>query len=170
MLKDYFGHGINVGGWLSQYDCLSVPPQNDEELTRHLETYITEDNIRQIASWKMDHIRLPLDYKIIEDQCGGHDILNRAFVYLDRCAGWCEKYGLNLLIDLHNAQGNIYGAMDKPMPLLTDVKLAQRFTDIWKAIAEHFKGKNEPIIMFELLNEVSDGSGYLWNTLAAKTV
>jgi aryl-phospho-beta-D-glucosidase BglC (GH1 family) len=37
-------------------------------------------------------------------------------------------------------------------------------------IADHFKARKAPVIMFELLNEVSDGSGYLWNRLYKETV
>lgn len=52
--------GINLGGWLSQGSL-------EKE---HLDTFILEDDIKRIASWGADHIRLPLDFEIIETYSG----------------------------------------------------------------------------------------------------
>lgn len=170
MLYDYFGNGINLGGWLSQYECLAKAPKSDEEKSLHFKTYITEKNLEQISSWGIDHVRLPVDHRVLEDCNNPFTIKEEAFFYMDLCAEWCEKYGLNLIIDLHHAQGNIWGMMDKPMPLLIDKDCRDQFISLWSNIATHFKGRKKPIIMFELLNEVSDGSGFLWNKFYKETV
>ena len=54
MLKRFegFTKGINLGGWLSQ--C-------DHTKERH-ETFITEEDIRNISLWGVDHVRVPVDY------------------------------------------------------------------------------------------------------------
>ena len=48
-----FEKGINLGGWLSQWDL------TDRE---HLETFITEQDIQDIRAMGADHVRLPVDY------------------------------------------------------------------------------------------------------------
>ncbi len=54
-----FMHGINLGGWLSQ--C-------SEYTESHYNSFIKEDDIRNIADWGLDHVRLPIDYNVIEDE------------------------------------------------------------------------------------------------------
>ena len=46
-----FEKGINLGGWLSQWDL------TDRE---HLETFITEQDIQDIRAMGADHVRLPV--------------------------------------------------------------------------------------------------------------
>lgn len=170
MICENFRNGINLGGWLSQYDCVVPAPQNTEEMKKHLKSFITEENIAQITSWGMDHVRLPVDYRVLEREKDSLADEETALTYMDRCADWCEKYRLNLIIDLHHAAGNVYGMMEEPMPLLIEEELAQRFIGIWRKLAGHFRDRKAPVVMFELLNEVSDGSGYLWNRLCKETV
>ena len=55
---DGFMRGINLGGWISQ-------GENDPE---YIKNFITEDDIKRIASWKVDHVRLPVDFDIIQDE------------------------------------------------------------------------------------------------------
>lgn len=170
MLYDFFRNGINIGGWLSQWNCLPVAPVNKEDLRKHFQEFIKEENIKQIAGWGMDHVRLPIDYRVLENKVFDHNFDENVFHYIDLCADWCQKYKLNLILDLHDMEGNVYGAMDAPMPLLTEDHLKKRFLHIWAELALHFRGRKEPVIMFELLNEVSDGSGYLWKDLCKQTV
>jgi hypothetical protein len=77
---------------------------------------------------------------------------------------------LNLILDLHDIKGNIGGQMDDPIPLLVDPVVKKRFIEIWDAMAERFKTVHEPIIIFELFNEISDSTGYLWRNLYRETV
>ena len=52
--------GINLGGWMSQCDYSR----------ERLDGFIREDDIEKIASWGMDHIRLPIDYNVIQNDDG----------------------------------------------------------------------------------------------------
>ncbi|HOC34848.1 MAG TPA: glycosyl hydrolase family 5, partial [Ruminococcus flavefaciens] len=44
--------GINLGGWMSQCDYSR----------ERLDNFIKENDIKQIAEWGFDHVRLPIDY------------------------------------------------------------------------------------------------------------
>ena len=57
MLKELgFIKGVNLGGWMSQCDY-------SEE---RLYGFIKESDFRRIAEWGFDHVRLPVDYNVIQ--------------------------------------------------------------------------------------------------------
>ena len=164
-MKKLMGYmaGVNLGGWISQYEGnLKRNPEG------HFDTFITEEDILQIASWGMDHIRLPFDYSLIEydEKTGKYNEFG--FIYLDRCLEWCKKAGLNLIIDLHQAPGFSFGTPDANT-LFDDVALQDRFVDLWCSIAERYKSEGQNL-MFELLNEIVEKTPDRWNALAARTI
>lgn len=170
MIIQKFQKGINIGGWLSQYEFAAKEPLTGENLSGHFDTFISEGDIRRIGEWGFDHIRLPVSGYLLYDR-EKKQIKPEIMAYIDRCVLWCAAYGLNMVLDLHDLWGNVYGAMDTVMPLLEDEKLKDNFYRIWEEFAQHFRGKETGItVMFELLNEVSDASGYLWNRMYKEAV
>lgn len=188
MVYEYFRRGINLGGWLSQYEFIARQPLTDEHLSQHFETFIQEKDLRQIASWGFDHVRLPISgyllYDVEQDRLD-----DRALQYVRRCIDWCRSCQLNIVLDLHDIYGNVYGAMEEPMPLLTEEVLQNRFVRVWELMAREFQNVTDIKVMFELLNEVSDASGaypftdvagrqydlshagdFLWNQLYRKCI
>ncbi len=158
MIEECFQRGINLGGWLSQYEFVAEKPLTEENLRKHLDTFVQEKDIRQISLWQFDHIRLPVSGYLLYD--AERECLNgRVLKYIHKCIAWCAKYRLNMVVDLHDTEGNIYGAMDKPMPLFTDSVLRGRFIRIWELLAREFVNVTGVTLAFELLNEISDASG-----------
>jgi len=150
--------GVNLGGWLSQYKDFDHS---------HFNNFIQEEDIVQIASWGMDHIRLPVDYPVLEKSLPDDRYEVTGFDYLDRCLNWCQKQELDLLIDLHKAPGYAFGQWEKAS-LFSDPKNRQRFLQIWSGLAEHYRGiKN---IGFELLNEIRLPDPIPWNQLIRETI
>lgn len=168
MLYEKFRHGINLGGWLSQYEIITES-KSEEKLSCHFDSFITEENIRQIAEWGFDHIRVPVDGYLFYDR-ELQRLKEAPLHYLDLCVGWCEKYHLNIIIDLHNIWGHIYGAMDQPVPFLTDQQLRDHFLGFWREMTIRYKNELTITVMFELFNEVADATGYLWNSLYKQTI
>ncbi len=169
ILLKHFHNGINLGGWLSQYEYLAAQPLTEQSLDAHFHSFITESDIRQIADWGFDHVRLPVSGYLLFNQ-DTQKLNPIPLQYIDQCVTWCSNYHLNLVLDLHDLWGNVYGAMDVPMPLLTSADLQNNFFMIWTQLTEHFKGINKITLLFELLNEVSDASCYLWNRLYKRTI
>lgn len=170
MIFQTFHNGINLGGWLSQYEFLAGQPLTDMNLKTHFDSFITEKDICQIAAWGFDHVRLPVSGYLLYNQAS-HKLNEQPFAYIKNCIGWCQTHHLNIILDLHDFPGNVYGAMDTPMPLLTEVSLQEYFLTVWSELSKHLKeygnqnSKDGIVIAFELLNEVSDASHYLWNRL-----
>ena len=134
--------GINLGGYLSQ--CVHS--------TEHYDAFIQEEDIRKIASMGFDHVRLAIDYEVLEDEYGR--TREEGFAYVTRVVEWCKRQGLNIVLDLHKAYGyDFNNAGDKKKNILFTNKMVQkRFVKLWIKIAEHYA--NETHVAFELLNEV----------------
>lgn len=181
MIFQTFHNGINLGGWLSQYEFIASQPLTDMNLKTHFDSFITEKDIKQIAAWGFDHVRLPVSGYLLYDQASRR-LNEKPLAYIEKCIGWCAAHHLNMILDLHDFWGNVYGAMDTPMPLLTETTLQEHFLTLWSELSKHLKGYGNPdssnrdnnrdgiVIAFELLNEVSDASHYLWNRLYKSAV
>lgn len=168
MLFEAFKQGINLGGYLSQYELIADAGSKDS-LKEHFETFITREDIGQIAGWGFDHVRIPIDgFLFFDAETKG--LREEPLAYLDRCIGWCAEYGLNAVIDLHNIAGHAYGQMDMPTPLMVEEDLRSDFCRFWGNMAEHFKGYDKAKLLFELFNEIADATGYRWNKLYKRAI
>ncbi len=151
--------GLNIGGYLSQ--CRHEIP--------HYESWITEEDIKKIADWGFDHVRLPVDYEVLQTADGTP--VPRGYGYIERVAEWCKSSGLDMIIDLHKTFGydfNDAGDAERN-GLFASEALQTRFVELWRGIAEHFAHYEH--IAFELLNEVvEDENAEPWNNLIARTV
>ena len=154
-----FQKGVNLGGWLSQFDAYDKA---------HFDSFITEKDIRNIASLGFDHVRVPVDYILLENEDGTEK--EDGFLYLEQCRQWCEAAGLNMLIDLHECYGYSFDPLKKGMDrerFFYDEALQSRFLALWKKIGERFAAWPQQVA-FEPLNEVVLMEvAEAWNKVAA---
>ncbi|MGN1094696.1 MAG: glycoside hydrolase family 5 protein, partial [Candidatus Neoclostridium sp.] len=165
------GHerGMGIGGWLTNYKRFNcIPTDKRLELTvgdyEHFDSYITEKDVRYIASLGFDHVRLGFDQIVVEQEEGV--LRERTVDLIDRFIGWCEKAKLNVVLNLHKAIGN-YCDVDSPVSLFESDRLKERFIGLWLCFARRYKNKSN--VAFELLNEVRGDSGQ-WNELWQRTL
>nr|ACA61162.1 cellodextrinase [uncultured microorganism] len=144
--------GVNLGGWLSQ--CSGE--------TEHLDTFIREEDIARIASWGMDHVRLPVDYDVLARDDG--------FDRVDEAIGWCRKNGLKLVLDLHKTAGFSFDAGENESGFFDSADYQEQFYSLWERLAARFGSLYEDVA-FELLNEVTDYR-YMatWNRIAVECI
>ena len=135
--------GINLGGWFSQCDY-------SEE---RLNDFIREEDFAKIASWGFDHVRLPVDYNIIQDRDG--KILEDGLQLIDRALSFCEKYGLKTVLDLHKTQGFSFDPRYNELGFFASEEYQGLFYTIWECFAERY-GRRPETIMFDLLNEITE--------------
>ena len=156
--------GINLGGWLSQ--CVSY----DEE---HFDGFITEKDIETIASFGLDHVRVPVDYDVFMKETSEMDVVNeKGMSHIDDCIGWCQKAGLNMILDLHKAQGYMFDAVavENADLFFEDEMLQEAFYETWEMFAEKY-GKYKDMLAFELLNEVVNPNYQSkWNEIASNAI
>lgn len=110
--------GVNLGNWLvlekwmnpalfegtTAEDEYWLPRQLSKEVYEarikiHRSEYITERDFVTIRSWGMDAVRIPVPYFIFGDR----EPFIGCIEELDKAMNWAERYGLQILIDLHTA-------------------------------------------------------------------
>ena len=174
--KKFFIQGINLGNWLNpegymfgfkktssarlinQAFCEMVGPDFTSQFWKQFkDNYITRDDIRYIRKTGMNTIRMPFHYKLFTDEdYMGLSANQDGFQRLDSLVSWCRESNIYLILDMHDAPGgqtgdNIDDSYGYPW-LMTSEASQQKFTEIWKRIAEHYQ--NEPVILgYDLLNE-----------------
>lgn len=152
-----FHKGINFGGWLSQRSY-------EKE---YLDSFITEADFERVSKWGIDHIRLPIDYNVVETEDGEYK--ESGFTYIENAILWARKYGLNILLDLHKTAGFVFDTPDY-ISFFFEEELQDRFYRLWEKLAERF-GKYSDTVAFELLNEVTDPKfSDTWNKVARTAI
>lgn len=118
-------HGVNLGGWLVlekwiAQSLFSGTKATDEyslckelgsdeasrRLTKHRETFITEEHIKQIKGLGLSVVRVPIGYWLlgaVEPFVGGAD------KYLDKLFEWALAHELKVILDFHAAPGSQNG-------------------------------------------------------------
>jgi hypothetical protein len=167
--------GVGLGNWLLAEgymwkftDPLSSPRRIEARVEsligpaaaatfwkRFRDTFITEADIARIAELGFDHIRLPINSRIVLDDDGG--FIEEGFDYIDRAVDWCERHGLWILLDLHGAPGGQTGTNiddspnDKP-----ELFMEQRYRDqtvaLWTELARRYRDRTA-VMGYDLLNE-----------------
>ncbi|MBQ8781780.1 MAG: cellulase family glycosylhydrolase [Oscillospiraceae bacterium] len=153
-----FKKGVNLGGWLSQ--CCHTK--------EHYDSFITEDDVKKIASWGVDHVRLPIDYNLLEKEDGTPE--DSGFAYIDSAVEWCRSAGLHIVLDLHKTAGFSFDKGENESGFFEDAALQERFIRLWKRISGRY-AESEGMIAFELLNEVTEQKySDTWNGIISRCV
>ena len=156
-LKGYM-HGVNLGGWLSQ--CHQSKERYD--------FFINESDIEVIKSWGMDHIRVPVDYELVEDAQGNYK--EDGFAYIQKAIEWCKKNKLNMVLDLHKTFGFSFDSDEDELGFFEKKEYQDRFYKLWEQFAIRF-GKNDNMLAFELLNEVTKKEYCeIWNDVSRECI
>ena len=111
-----FYRGVNLGGWLSQCDYSQ----------ERLNTFITERDIAVIAGWGLDHVRIPIDYNILQREDGA--ALEEGYARIALALEWCRKHGLNTVLDLHKTAGFSFDEGEREAGFLTAKNIRSGFT------------------------------------------
>lgn len=153
-----FERGVNFGGWFSQ--CCHTK--------EHYEQFITEQDFEIVSKWGVDHVRIPIDYNLVEDEQGIY--CETGFAYINQAISWCKKYHLNMILDLHKTAGYSFDAEEKETGFFKSQEYQERFYRLWEEFAKRY-GRYKDFLAFELLNEVVDKEVCdIWNRIADKCI
>ena len=81
--------GVNISSWLSQSDVRGEARKN----------YFTEAEVKQLASFGFDHIRLPMDEEQLFTEDGQK--IPEAFELMHNAIKWCKDANMRVITDLH---------------------------------------------------------------------
>lgn len=159
MKQDYgFNKGVNFGGWMSQCDYSK----------ERLDNFITERDFAQAAEWGFDHVRIPVDYNILQNEDGS--VIADGYERLAAALANCRKNGLKLIIDLHKTAGFSFDTYsENESGFFENEKYQERFYLIWEEMSRRFGAEQD--VAFELLNEVTDQEFIgAWNRIAKECI
>lgn len=165
--------GTNAGGWLVQENWMN--PTNasdqrtmmdtlanrfgtstrDELVATYEDNYWTAQDFDNCAKMGMSVIRLPFTYMNLCDDNG--NLKSNAFSRLDWFVQNCSQRGMYVILDMHGAFGSQNG-MDHSGEVNDGKQLyynqgnKDKTLNLWKKIAEHFKG-NPAVAAYDILNE-----------------
>jgi hypothetical protein len=139
-----------------------------EELQTHfferfLEAFFGPEDANHLGSLGLNLVRLPVNYRHLEDDREPFQIREDGFRHLDRAIEACADAGLYTIIDLHALPGgqNPDWHSDNPthLALLWRYREFQdRTVNIWKAIARRYRG-HPWVAGYNPINEPYAGRG-----------
>lgn len=117
--------------------------------------FITEADVAAIAASGFDHVRLPINSRIIQDEDGSP--IESGYALIDRLIEWCRAHQLWVMLDLHGAPGGQTGTNIDDSPRgLPELFMNDRYraltVRLWRDLAARYA--HETVILgYDLLNE-----------------
>ncbi|WP_299442171.1 glycoside hydrolase family 5 protein [uncultured Phycicoccus sp.] len=166
--------GVGLGNWLLPegymwgFGDAAASPRQIEALVEQLvgpdaagefwrgfrDTFVAESDIAMIAADGFDHVRLPVNWRVLMTEDG--DLRPEGLALVDRLVSWCGRHGLLVLLDLHGAPGgqtgtNIDDSRGRP-ELFMDPRNEELTVALWTALAGRYR--DDPTVLgYDLLNE-----------------
>lgn len=173
--------GVNLGGWFllepyitpSLFDAFqggNIPVDEfhycetlgkDEckkRLTKHWDSWYSEDDFEQMSKAGLNAVRIPLGYWAFK-MYDYDPYVSGQQKYLDRAIDWCRKHNLKVWIDLHGAAGSQNGfdnsGIRDQVQFQSNPYNVAMTLDALKILADKYGGSDyeDVIIGIELLNE-----------------
>ena len=67
----------------------------------HRKRHVTEETILQVKALGLNCVRVPFGYWVVTGPTRGDPYCGPCMEHLDNVVQWCEKHGLQVLLDLH---------------------------------------------------------------------
>lgn len=145
--------GTNISHWLSQCDRRGDARR----------AFFTRADVRRLADWGFDHLRLPIDEEQMWDAAGHPE--PEAFDLLESALDWTEQAGMKAVVDLHILRSHYFISASEPK-LFTDPAEAGRFADLWRQLSARLCRRANDRVAYELMNEAVATDPQDWNRVA----
>jgi endoglucanase len=131
------------------------PDRATEFWQRFRDAFITEADIEQIRVEGMNHVRLPINSRVVITDDG--ELIEAGFALIDRLIEWCRRHQLWVVLDLHGAPGGQTGTKIDDSPhgapdLFTDDRYRALTVRLWLTIARRYRDETV-VAAYDLLNE-----------------
>lgn len=132
-----------------------VGPDRAAEFWRGFRSrFVAREDVARIAAEGMNHVRLPLNARLLITPEG--EPIRDGFADVDRLIDWCREEGLWVLLDLHAAPGgqtgtNIDDSLGSPA-LFEDERNCELTVRLWRMLAQRYRDETA-VAGYDLLNE-----------------
>lgn len=180
--------GVNLGGWLlwegweygkgllvsqttlmTRLTTLVGADQANTFEQQVYANYITKADIQEIAALGFNSVRIPINAKILEDDSQPYVYKDSGWQILDQVLGWCEKYHVYAILDLHAVPGG-QSRLTPSDPSTKDQLIwnspenQARTVAMWLAIASRYHDR-KIVAGYDLINEPLPPNGAILNDL-----
>jgi glucan 1,3-beta-glucosidase len=128
----------------------------DHLITLFRDGWITPRDMELIKSFGFNVVRLPFDYRLVQEDRAPFAVKADAFYWLDHAVDMAEDAGVYVILDLHGTPGgqSLEGhtgqaGQDK---LWNSEEDQRRTVEVWRAVADHFKNRSA-VAAYDLINE-----------------
>ncbi len=167
--------GVGLGNWLLpegymwKFGAGAESPREIETLINRLvgperaaefwaqfrDVFIAEADIERIAASGFDHVRLPINARVLQTDDGRP--IEAGYALIDRLVEWCRRHRLWVLLDLHGAPGGQTGTNIDDSPrgkpeLFMDERYRRNTLRLWRYLASRYAG-DMTVLGYDLLNE-----------------
>jgi endoglucanase len=172
--------GFGLGGMLHMENFIDGYPANEETMREGLlsvlgekkynlffdtfyKNYFTEPDAEYIHSLGLNLIRIPINYRLFEDDMNPGVFKESAFEDLDRVIELCAKHQIYTVIDLHalpggqNQHWHSDNSTHKAMFWLYK-DFQDRAVRLWEVLAERYKNQAW-VAGYDLINEPAEPTG-----------
>ncbi len=132
-----------------------------EEKSQHLielyrDGWIMPRDFELIKAFGFNLVRLPFDYRLIQEDQPPFAIRHDAFRWLDHAVQMAQDAGVYVILDLHGTPGgqSLEGHTGEAGQdhLWNSPEDQRRTVDVWRALAQHFKDRSS-VAAYDLINE-----------------
>jgi endoglucanase len=176
--------GVNLGNWLMlEMWMLGIAGQEgvpgdqwelEEGLARRFgeakkealmevyrENWIKERDFSIIKSYRFNLLRLPLNYRMFEDDRDPKKLKPGAFKWVDRAIRLAENHGMYVILDMHGVQGgqSVYDHTGRSgqNKLWTSEENKSRLTWLWEEMAKRYRN-HSAVVAYDVFNEPYGGT------------
>lgn len=175
--------GCNLGNWLmlemwmltwsdkqgfhDQYSMeeLLAKRFGEEKKNQLMEVYrqnfLTERDLKLIKSFRFNLLRLPLNYRLFEDDKAPKKLKPNAWVWVDRALELAEKEGMYVILDMHGVQGGQspydHTGRSGQNLLWKSEENQDRMAWLWSEVAKRYKGRSS-VVAYDVFNEPYGGT------------
>lgn len=176
--------GVNLGNWLMlEMWMLAQPGQEgapgdqyrleemlssrfgearkDALMELYRSNFMLDRDFSIIRSFRFNLIRLPLNYRMFEDDRRPKQLRPNAFKWVDRALQKAERYGMYVILDLHGAQGgqSVYDHTGRSgqNKLWESEENQQRMAWLWEQLAKRYRGRST-VLAYDVFNEPYGGT------------
>lgn len=137
--------GVNLAHWFSHFP--------EEVSDKHLQTWITEADFKNIADAGMNHVRILV---------AADKLSKPQYSYLDQALKWGNKYNLATIVDIHPTS-RLY------VNRKINVKAVEELKQFWVEFARRYQNQPQKVF-YEILSESEIDDTSLWHELAESLV
>lgn len=161
------GLGDGSGGFGDQYEMEALleerfgKSERDSVMELYRKSWIKESDFAEIKAFGFNAIRLPLNYRMFEDDDKPFALKPEGFVWVDRVLEWATKHGLYVILDMHGVQGGQspydHTGRSGQNKLWTEPQNELRLAWLWGEFAKRYRG-NGTVAAYDVFNEPYGGT------------